>query len=586
MIMYENNRVLLKIITAMHDYKDNRVFIELLYKTFSKIDMSKVKNKSKTYVSVILNMSEAIMRKENKNEIDDDFFEEVIQECKTRENGADLENVRNSFGYQANDRDIEAIMKHCETFNKSLIINAKRSEIIEKLAASTSFMDMPKHTKDLENTFRELSTQLSSETVHKSHRELVMLPGSKEIEGLTEIYEDVQRESSIVLKTGIKGFDEVILRGGIFSGKLTIIGSYAGGGKSITMLELLVGIMLCPENRNLYNLAEFKNKKIVVMIVTYENTLLQTYRRLMKLLGFSGNYIDSLSFNELKRLMGTILENAPIGLIIKAKDARSESAEDIVNYIKEVEEKHNCYVACIGHDYINLTNPVKVSNNGNEFMDAGQVAEELREKICKALNKPVISAIQVKREWEDKYVDAVRKGDKMPVRVFTGASIFGGNIIKQKVDNLIFVVYSILNGTPYTEVILDKDRDGNAQNSNDVEIVNRNLGHLADEYAKQKFKLNEIRKDDEKSIKDFYGSDGRLAIAIPRAGLAFRPEEYYADRFEINPEASKFMNMFQVDANEDKVLPKEVYEPDEMVKEIEDEVPYSGGEIIPTKYAA
>lgn len=582
MIMYENNRVLLKILTALHDYKDNRAFVELLYKTFSKIDMSKVKNKSKTYVSVILNMSEAIMRKENKNEIDDDFFEEIIQECKTRENDAELQNIRNSYEYMTNDRDIEAIMKHCETFNKSILINAKRSEIIEKLAASTSFMDMPKHTKDLENTFKELSIALSSETVHKSHRELVMLPGQKEIEGLTEIHEDVQRESSIVLKTGIKGFDEVILRGGIFSGKLTIIGSYAGGGKSITMLELLVGIMLCSENRNLYNLPEFKNKKIVVMIVTYENTLLQTYRRLMKLLGFSADYINCLSFNELKNLMGNILANAPIGLIIKAKDARSESAEDIVNYIKEVEEKYNCYVACIGHDYINLTNPVKVSNNGNEFMDAGQVAEELREKICKALNKPVISAIQVKREWEDKYVDSVRKGDKMPVRCFTGASIFGGNIIKQKVDNLIFVVYSILNGTPYTEVILDKDRDGNAANSNDVEIVNRNLGHLAEEYSKQKNRLNSMLKEDEKSIKDFYGSDGRLAIAIPRAGLAFRPDEYYADRFEINPEASKFMNMFQVDENEDKVLPKEVYEADEMVKEIEEEIPFNGGEVLPS----
>lgn len=582
MIMYENNRVLLKIVTAIHDYKDNRAFIELLYKTFSKIDMSKVKNKSKTYVSVILNMTEAIMRKENKEEIDDDFFEEIIQECKTRENDADLQNVRNSFGYQANDRDIEAIMKHCETFNKSIIINAKRSEIIEKLAASTSFVDMPKHTKDLENTFKELSIALSSETVHKSHRELVMLPGQKEIEGLTEIHEDVQRESSIVLKTGIKGFDEVILRGGIFSGKLTIIGSYAGGGKSITMLELLVGIMLCSENRNLYNLPEFKNKKIVVMIVTYENTLLQTYRRLMKLLGFSADYINSLSYNELKSLMGNILTNAPIGLIIKAKDARSESADDIVNYIKEVEDKYNCYVACIGHDYINLTNPVKTSNNGNEFMDAGQVAEELREKICKAMNKPVISAIQVKREWEEKYVDAVRKGDKMPVRCFTGASIFGGNIIKQKVDNLIFVVYSILNGTPYTEVILDKDRDGNAANSNDVTIVNRNLGHLAEEYQKQKHRLDTMLKDDEKSIKDFYGSDGRLAIAIPRAGLAFKPDEYYCDRFEINPEASKFMNMFQIDQNEDKVLPKEVYEPDALVHEIEDEIPYNGGEVLPS----
>ena len=58
---------------------------------------------------------------------------------------------------------------------------------------------------------------------------------------------------------------------------------------------------------------------------------------------------------------------------------------------------------------------------------------------------------------------------------------------------------------------------------------------------------------------------------------AFKHDEYYNDRFEIEPEASKFMNMFQADKSEEKVLPKEVYQPDEEVKELEAEVPYGTG---------
>lgn len=579
-MMYDNNRILLKILSTLHDRPENRSLAELISKTFKKIDMSKVKHKSETYVTVIKKLSEVIFEERENVVLSDDEFEEILEMCTTRENVADIANIKNAFTYAVNDRDIDTIVKNCETFNKISIISERSNDIAEMITASTSFVDLPRNAKKMEDMIKDMYHKLSEETVQKSHRELILLPGPNttgEYEGLRDVQEDIQREASIVLKTGIKGFDNIIFKGGIMSGKLTVIGSYAGGGKSITMLELLLGMMLCPDNRSLYDIPEFKGKKIVVMIVTYENTLLQTYRRLMKLLGFGKEYINRLKYKDLLSLMSKILENAPIGMVIKAKDARTESAVDIANYIKDIEDKHNVYVACIGHDYINLTVPVKESKSQNEFMDAGQVAEDLREVLCKGMNKAVISAIQVKREWEDKYIDSVKRGDKMPIRCFTGASIFGGNIIKQKTDNFIFVVYSILNGKPYTEVLLDKDRDGNAADQREVEVVNKNLNHLFDEFQKQKDVLMSMIETEDASVKEFYGSDGRLAIAIPRAGLAFKHDEYYNDRFEIEPEASKFMDMFQEDKSETKVLPKEVYQPDEEVKELEAEVPYGTG---------
>ena len=59
-MMYDNNRILLKILSTLHDRPENRSLAELINKTFKKIDMSKVENKSEPYVTVIKKISEII----------------------------------------------------------------------------------------------------------------------------------------------------------------------------------------------------------------------------------------------------------------------------------------------------------------------------------------------------------------------------------------------------------------------------------------------------------------------------------------------------------------------------------------------
>jgi len=254
----------------------------------------------------------------------------------------------------------------------------------------------------------------------------------------------------------------------------------------------------------------------------------------------------------LQAAMADVLQACHIGLVIKAADAKTESAEHIGQFIKELEEQGK-HVLLVGHDYINLTNTIAGENNkSNEFMEAGLVTQELREVICKGMNKTLISAVQVRKEAEDRYIEAVKKGDKMPIRVFNGSSIFGGNITKQKADLFVFVMYTNIAGKPYSEIMLDKARDGNgAKDDNSMhEKIN---AHLKEHYSKQNELYTSIQED--KSIKEFYGNDGRLAIAVPRFGLSLSVDEYYSDRFEINPEASKFMNMFEAnDIKDSKVI--------------------------------
>jgi hypothetical protein len=575
MMINDNARFMMKVLTALYDRRDDKKFADIIFKTYSKLDPEKIRKKIQTHHNIIVNLSKAI--RDTEGELSDEDIDEIVDECRDRVNAATVQNIKdNAFDAMTSDGDMASIVKNCEVFNKANVINTYASDVIELLSSTSSFVDLPRHVDKFARTINELNMMMSKETIQKDYRELVLLPGHKQdknadIVGLREIQQDVQNENNLILKTGIAGFDEIIFGGaGIYAGKLTIIGSYAGGGKSITMLDLGVGVMLCEENRKLYNLPQFKGKSIVIMIITYENTILQTYRRFMTLLGFGAAYVNSLTFEELKGMMIQIMEHAPIGMIIKARDAKTESAADMANYIREVEERDNCKVVLVGHDYINLTVPTKVDQNSmGEFMDAGNVAQDIRELICKQMNIAVISAIQLKREWEDKYIEGVRKGEKMPIRCFTGASLFGGNIVKQKADNLIFVVYQVLNGQPYAEVILDKDRDGNAAaKTNSTHAGLKQMAHL---FEAQNAFMENITKENV-SLREYYGNDGRLAVAIPRNGLALDHTKYYADRFEVNPEAARFMNMFQ-ELGDDSALDRIKTTADEEVEEVEAQIP-------------
>ena len=585
MIMIDDNaRFMNKVLTALYDRRDDKRFADIIYKTYSKLDEEKMRKKSKisTQYNLIVNLSKSI--RDSVSELTEEDVEDILNECRDRTNASTIQSIKdNAFGSATSDADMASIIKNCEVYNKATVINKFAPDVIELLSSTSSFVDLPRHIDKLGRTINELNTMMSKETIQKDYRELVLLPGhtqsndsDTEIVGLRELQQDVQNENNMVLMTGINGVDNVILGGeGIKAGKLTVIASYAGGGKSIFELDLGVGVMLCPLNRRLYELPQFKNKSLVILVITYENTILQTYRRFMTLLGFSAPYINSLSFVELRDMMLKIMEHAPIGIVIKARDAKTESAADMANYIREIEERDNCKVVLLLHDYINLTVPTKVDNNSmGEFMDAGNVAQDIRELVCKQMNIATVSAIQVKREWEEKYFEGVRKGEKMPIRCFTGASLFGGNIVKQKADNLIFVVYQILNGQPYTEIILDKDRDGNsAAKTETTHAALKDMTHLFE--AQRNFAEENTKEN--VSLREYYGSDGRLAVAIPRNGLALDHKKYYSDRFEVNPEAARFMNMFQ-ELGDTSALEHIKTEPDQDVAEVEAEIPMNTSE--------
>ena len=95
-MMYDNNRILLKILSTLHDRPENRSLAELINKTFKKIDMSKVKNKSETYVTVIKKISEIIFEERENVVLSDEEFEEILEMCKTRENASDIVNIKNA----------------------------------------------------------------------------------------------------------------------------------------------------------------------------------------------------------------------------------------------------------------------------------------------------------------------------------------------------------------------------------------------------------------------------------------------------------------------------------------------------------
>ena len=525
-------------LSALNEQRDNRALTEMVYKTYNNLDIEKVTPRMRDMVKIVKHVSNALLNEDNVFAAD---LNEVIEESKFRENNHSIEEAKLALTHKIDSSRVNTVMENYETFLQSLVINEHLPNLIDLSAQGSSIVDMPRTIKAMNELIGVMNTALKKEVYAKGHSEFTLIPGENP-KGLAEIRNAIVKEKEYTLYTGIAGIDEIILNGGISPGKFTIIGSYAGGGKSIGMFDFLKGTMKCEKNRRILELPGMANKRPVVMLITYENTMLQTYRRFMKLWGFNSEFLNSLSLAELTKLMTDIVNSCPIGLIIKAADAKTETAEMIGNYIREKEDQ-GIHVLIVGHDYINLTNANSAGDkNSNEFMEAGLVAQELREVICKGLNKPLLSAVQVRKEAEDRYIESVKKGDKMPIRVFNGSSIFGGNVTKQKADNFIFVVYSILQGQPYAEFMLDKARDGHGMRD-DVSMQVKMSAHLKDYFDRQDMLYTSVTE--ERSIKEFYGNDGRLAVAIPRHGLMLNRDEYYADRYEVNPEASKFMNMFE-----------------------------------------
>jgi replicative DNA helicase len=556
-------------ISALNEHRSNHVLKELVYKTFNEFDLEKANPKIRNLIRIVKHVSEVLVKDSDKSLALD--LEETINECKSRENTPDIEDAKAALSHMFDNGKVAKMVEMYESFNHSLILNEKLPALVESIAAGTSMVDLPIAVKNTISILNDINLSIKKETYAKGHTEFHMIPGEMP-KGLELIKNAIDQENMYTLYTGLRGIDEVIVRGGFAPGKCIIIGSVAGGGKSITMLDIMKGIMTCSKNKKVIELPSLRNKKPVLLLITYENTMLQTYRRLMKLFGLRADYLNALTLTELQRVMADTLKECNIGLIIKAADAKSESAEHIGHFIKELEEQGK-HVLLVGHDYINLTNSIAgdQGKNNNEFMEAGLVTQELREVICKGMNKTLITAIQVRKEAEDRYNEAVRKGDKMPIRVFNGSSIFGGNITKQKADLFIFVMYTHLSGRPYAEILLDKARDGNGD-KDDTSMHEKINAHLKEHFAKQNELYTAVQE--EKSIKEFYGNDGRLAIAIPRYGLSLAVDKYYADRFEVNPEASKFMNMFEeTDVKDPTVLEDDnTYEEDIEAAIVYDEI--------------
>ena len=123
MMINDNARFMMKVLTALYDRRDDKKFADIIYKTYSKLDPEKIRKKIQTHHNIIVNLSKAI--RDTEGELSDDDIDEIVDECRDRVNASVIQNIRdNAFDAMTSDGDMASIVKNCEVFNKANVINA------------------------------------------------------------------------------------------------------------------------------------------------------------------------------------------------------------------------------------------------------------------------------------------------------------------------------------------------------------------------------------------------------------------------------------------------------------------------------
>lgn len=547
----DNRQFMLNLISTVSNYRKTPQLNEAIVSAVDDLKDTDVASRDNFVLSKILkDMNRAIIAA---NEPDDVIMADVIRLHKSRETEQVVDLAIKALDQPVSSVQMEDTLKQLVAHNKFRVISYEDNEVLlSLLTKNVSAKDMPETMSALQDRMSGMLQKLHREDKSTTKRRLSL--GKDCLEGHKEVHFENKDEIKYMLKTGFAGIDEPILGGGILPASLIVIGSKGGGGKSALMMLMAMGVAFNKVNYKLQDIHENKGKRLYVLIVSYENTMIQCYRRVMSMFGYRKEYIASLTITELENLLRELFTQTDIGIDVWTDNARTQSASELAAEIVKEETFTNKKYLLVCHDYINLSKPENSNVNSNEFLEAGHMAQDIREHICKGLKKPVISATQIKKDAEEKVAAMQEGADKLPVRGWNGSSTFGGNVIKQKVDLLIFVLYTIINGHQYIELVSDKDRNSDYSGHGKADAITSSDMYLSNQ---EEFYKNLESNQTLRDMREFFGNDGRIGVAIPRKGLIADRTVYYADRFAISPESSAVSKMFTDAANR---MDKEVEE--------------------------
>ena len=219
------------------------------------------------------------------------------------------------------------------------------------------------------------------------------------------------------LRTGMQGLNE-LLGGGFESGRLYVFFGLPGEGKSTTLLNLMYQV----KRYNLDYKTKDPTKTPCVVLLTMENTVVETIERLFGLACIKNVNMTEYSLQDVLRMLRNEGElrldtGSPIDMIIKYKPTNSVDTNYLYTLVEDLEDQGMECIALF-QDYIGRIRSTE--RYADTRLEYGLVTDEFK-VFAENKDIPVITASQLNRD-ASKHVDEGRKSNKSDLVRFIGRS--------------------------------------------------------------------------------------------------------------------------------------------------------------------
>lgn len=270
--------------------------------------------------------------------------------------------------------------------------------IIEQSAEvkkSSGILKKIESIKRLKNSFSSVNDKLEKIADHKEVEELLITDtgyGGLHI-GLGRLLKDRELENSFVLKIN-NNFDKVF-GGGLKLRKFYDIVSRSQGFKSGTMSNIAQAIKDNPENKIPEEFLD--GKKPLILVITHENTVIQTVKRHLKYKGISNSEMASWSAEKFEQEVIKLMEPGANGIhmSIVSLPSKAVTVADI-DKMYDNYERNGYKIILLIEDYMKHI-ATKLDNTEQNMLSGDKIAIELSD-LAKKRYAPVLSATQLNRE--------------------------------------------------------------------------------------------------------------------------------------------------------------------------------------------
>ena len=281
---------------------------------------------------------------------------------------------------------------------------------------------------EFENALDEAKNSFRKSKVDSLTDMTFSLMDGKFEQAVTDTYELVTAKNRRLI-TMMQGFNEM-LNGGFENGRVYMLFGMTAVGKSITLLNLMFQM----KRANTYYKGKNPNKRPCIVLLTMENSVVETITRLFELSVQEGKMKDHSLEDVLYKLRTigqlSLTDESPIDIVIKYKANRSVDTSYLYNLCSDLEDEGYEVIALV-QDHVKRIR--SIGKYADLRIELGEVVNEFKNFAIEK-DIPVISVSHLNREAARVIESGEQSGRRQDTTKLLGKSNVGESFLM--LDNL------------------------------------------------------------------------------------------------------------------------------------------------------